>query len=149
MMVNETDVLKMIRGGMKQTDIAKSLGISKSSASRLCRRAVLSGGNKADRKSLNLRDRTLLQLLWDRVDRTNFCWIWVGHVKQNGYGSFNYKGAPVHPHRVMYQTFVSEIADGLVIDHICENKRCCNPDHLQAVTINENLYFIKARPKHG
>jgi hypothetical protein len=81
--------------------------------------------------------------MWDRIDASGTCWNWTGYVKENGYGYFNSDGHPVYPHRVMYETFVASIPDGWVVDHICNNRKCCNPDHLQAVTQNENMYFAR------
>lgn len=42
-------------------------------------------------------------------------------------------------HRVAYEALVGRIPDGLTLDHLCENKRCVNPDHLEPVTRAENL----------
>ncbi len=41
-------------------------------------------------------------------------------------------------HRVAYQLMIGQIGQGLVLDHLCKNRRCCNPEHLEPVTIREN-----------
>lgn len=69
------------------------------------------------------------------VDDETGCWIWQGPVIHNGYGKRGYTTA----HRAYYLHYVGEIEPGLVVDHLCRNRLCCNPDHLEAVTQRENL----------
>lgn len=67
------------------------------------------------------------------------CWIWTGHRDRNGYGSsrINRKNAPVH--RVTYEYFIVEVPDGLELDHLCRNRSCVNPWHLEPVTRAINM----------
>lgn len=69
----------------------------------------------------------------------NGCWEWKGHINPTGYGVGSYKRKIMGIHRLFYILFVSEIPKGLVIDHLCRKKNCVNPNHLEAVTQNENL----------
>lgn len=72
------------------------------------------------------------------VDPDTRCWNWLLAIKPNGYGSSS--GQPAH--RVYYQRFIGEIPNGLQIDHLCHNRRCVNPSHLEAV-----LPIVNARRK--
>lgn len=79
--------------------------------------------------------------LWARVDRSGDCWLWTGALDRNGYGriSTGGRGDPIaFVHRVAYELIVGPIPDGLVIDHLCRNRACCNPDHMEPVTDAEN-----------
>lgn len=65
------------------------------------------------------------------------CWEFTG-ARSNGYGHVRVDGRAVLVHRVMYEFAVAPIPDGLVIDHLCRNKACCNPQHLEPVTYSVN-----------
>lgn len=70
------------------------------------------------------------------------CWIWTGAGVRGegarGYGLFWSSGHLVSAHRWAYIRRYGLIADGLVVDHLCEVKACVNPVHLQAVSPYEN-----------
>ncbi len=76
-----------------------------------------------------------------RVQRErNGCWVFPGADNGRGYGIVGLPGRRMaYAHRVVYEALVGTIPQGLQIDHLCRNRRCVNPDHLQVVTARENL----------
>ncbi len=71
--------------------------------------------------------------------RENGCWVWIGQVGNWGYGKFFAKGKHETAHRMSYKLFRGKIPNGKQIDHLCRNKLCVNPSHLEAVSIRENV----------
>ena len=83
----------------------------------------------------------LPQRLWAKVDKAapDGCWLWTGATK-NGYGAVYVGAGRSEPaHRVAYQLLVGPIPVGLVLDHLCRNRRCVNPEHLDPVTHATNI----------
>lgn len=76
---------------------------------------------------------------WPRINKMESgCWEWTGTISESGYGQFWDGSRLVRPHRWVYEAVVGPIPDGLVIDHLCRNRACCNPAHLEPVTRREN-----------
>lgn len=73
------------------------------------------------------------------VDRhPDGCWTWMGAKTSKGYGRFHLDGNK-HAHRVAFEIYKGEIPAGLVLDHLCRTPSCVNPDHLEPVTLVENI----------
>ena len=67
------------------------------------------------------------------------CWEWTSFKDEDGYGGVWLNGRTARAHRVMYELLVGPIPDGLQLDHLCRNKACVRPDHLEPVTLAENV----------
>jgi hypothetical protein len=82
------------------------------------------------------------------------CWLWLGKCDAGGYGRQSSTGA----HRAVYSLFVGPIPVGLTLDHLCGNRRCVNPSHLEPCSMRENtmrgnsaaaVYAARTHCKHG
>lgn len=80
---------------------------------------------------------------WSKVSRSgpDECWEWTAGATSAGYGAFypTPGGVQVSAHRYSYELIVGPIPEGLDIDHLCRNRRCVNPVHLEPVTRRENV----------
>lgn len=61
------------------------------------------------------------------------CWLWSGYIMPNGYGVVNFNGRRWLAHRLVFTIERGRIPDGLEMDHLCRNRCCVNPDHLEPV----------------
>lgn len=89
-----------------------------------------------------LRGRTLVARVTNRVtiDPTTGCWVASGSIASNGYPHVGVsKNVKISTHRAMFEAWWGPIPDGMVLDHLCRNTRCCNPEHLEPVTDAENV----------
>lgn len=75
----------------------------------------------------------------------NGCHVWQAGLAAKRYANFSIKGKSVRGHRWNYERYRGPIPEGMVLDHLCRNLRCVNPDHLEVVTQRENV----ARGKRG
>ena len=97
---------------------------------------------------------TLLERIEDKIFYApDGCWLWTASVDAAGYarigiGNNKYRRA----HRAYYELVKNTVPQGLVLDHLCKQRSCVNPDHLEAVTQKENVRrgkLVKHICKHG
>lgn len=92
---------------------------------------------------------------WSKVDASGVCWEWTGSLHPRGYGYFTAKGKKGwRVHRYAWTNLVGPIPEGMTLDHLCRNKRCVNPDHMEITTPAENnlrggsMSALNARKTH-
>lgn len=79
--------------------------------------------------------------LWDRISNygdPKKCWEWSGNVVR-GYGQITINYKKERTHRLAFKLAKGEIPDGMFVCHSCDNKLCCNPDHLWLGTTEDNM----------
>lgn len=96
--------------------------------------------------------RPIAERLWEKVDKNGptpehrpdlgHCWIWTANKVRNGYGTLGAGGkygGMVLAHRTAYELEVGPIPTGIQLDHLCRNRACVRPSHLEPVTQRENI----------
>lgn len=90
---------------------------------------------------------------WNKVDKAGECWEWTGGFSGNGYGSFKIKKLPINvsvgSHLFSYILHNGRVAEGRVVMHSCDNKKCVNPDHLSLGSHADNVADKVAKKRHA
>lgn len=88
--------------------------------------------------------RPAVDRFWGKVAKSSGCWFWTASTNRNGYGRFSpTRRVSIGAHRFSYELAFGPIPDGLVIDHLCGQRACVRPEHLEAVTALENIRRAK------
>ena len=67
------------------------------------------------------------------------CWEWSKPICPNGYANFGINYRKMYAHRFIYEYYTGQLDPNLTIDHLCRNRKCVNPEHLEQVTMKENI----------
>lgn len=96
---------------------------------------------------------------WTKVAKGDGCWLWTAGKDGKGYGAAYVNLRQVRAHRLAYELLVGPIPDNMTIDHLCRNRVCVNPAHMEVVTQGENTarsnriqgvaYRARSCCKHG
>ena len=94
--------------------------------------------------SMGRETKPAIERFMSHVEKAeNGCWNWTGGIKPGGYGVFGITKNKIrkahNAHRWAYINMVGDIPEGLTVDHLCRNRKCVNPSHMEIVTIRENL----------
>ena len=91
---------------------------------------------------------TVEKMLGKYVRYEDACWVWTGKIAKNGYGHASKDWKTHLAHRLVYEALVGPIPEGLQLDHLCRNKACVNPAHLEPVTQQVNMDRYSATVTH-
>jgi hypothetical protein len=96
--------------------------------------------DQTKRKTPNLTPEDISRF-WSKaaIRDVNDCWHWLGAKTTRGYGEFSYRDHPYQAHRIAYQIIHGPIPSLALIDHVCFNRDCVNPNHLRIATDQENM----------
>ena len=77
--------------------------------------------------------RSVHERFWEKVEKTDTCWLWRNPPNQRGYGQFWFEGKVIEAHLLCYRLMVGHILSGFELDHLCRVPLCVRPAHLQPV----------------
>jgi hypothetical protein len=83
--------------------------------------------------------RVVVKRFWNKVAKSDGCWLWTSVTSRDGYGLFHLDGKHQSAHRVAFVLTNGDIPEGMELHHKCENPVCVRPDHLEVVTHKENM----------
>lgn len=82
---------------------------------------------------------TATDRFWAKVEVSETCWEWQGYRTRLGYGQIKVAGRVVYAHRFALEASGEVLDDALVVDHLCRNRACVRPSHLEQVSQRVNV----------
>lgn len=80
----------------------------------------------------------LVDFFYERITKSEYCWIWNGSKDKNGYGKLRFNNKELRAHRVSWKIHYGEIPKNIFVCHKCDNPSCTNPEHLFLGTAKDN-----------
>ena len=108
--------------------------------SQMCKRCYMADWRSRHYQPITRQWPTPFERFIAKIEKSDYCWIWTGTKNPKGYGKFG----KTYAHRFSYEHYKRPIPKHWQIDHLCKVTSCVNPNHLEAVTLEENL-----RRQHG
>lgn len=135
---------------------ARKINIKKCSFQKCKRPAVAKGlcnshwsqRHKGNQLTQIKTEESALDRFERQIEKTDYCWNFTGNGRgsgrsvakgEDGYGQLYHNGKKYMAHRFSYELYKEPIPSGLQVDHLCRNKKCVNPDHLELVDQHENM----------
>lgn len=102
-----------------------------------------------DKKEFTDNDREIFYRFWSKVDIKSIkeCWNWLGYIDDGGYGEFSLDNYPIRTHRFSYLLTKGKITEPQV-QHLCNNRLCCNPNHLILGDQSKNIKYMYECDRH-
>ena len=112
---------------------------------------------RADRDEWNRfrkSTKTPEERFWEKVDKSDECWVWTGYRNRQGYGNFSVRGenntfTSTRAHRYAWQLVNGDIPTGMFVCHRCDTPSCVRPDHMFLGTQKDNLRDAVAKGRHA
>jgi hypothetical protein len=95
-----------------------------------------------------MKNMPVMERFMEKVDKRGpkECWPFMSSIGKSGCGRFFYHGQCRDAYKIGYELLVGPIPEDKHLHHICENRRCVNPAHLEVVSVRD--HFVNRSPKH-
>lgn len=88
---------------------------------------------------------SIMERIMPQVEKTEYCWFWQGRVSGTSkYPQISLGGRQTMVHRIVFEELSRQLEPGETLDHLCRNKVCVNPNHLEPVSLRENVKRMHA-----